>query len=123
MEMMDYLFYLQIPIVPPAGMVPYSLPPKFNPRHNDDLGKVALLFGMFGILCSPIISSMAGPLFGQMTWGLCLMSPFLAWTSLILGLLASFRGSKWGYLALIFGIINVFLTSWFIYAMLNAPGV
>ncbi len=59
----------------------------------------------------------------ELTYIACLLGPVLAWTSLILGLLASFRGSKWGYAALIFGIIGVFISSWIIIAILMAPGV
>jgi hypothetical protein len=105
------------------GQVPYPIPPKYDPRHNDNIGKVGLLFGVIGILSSPLLLGLLGSFYMGLTYIACLLGPVLGWTALILGLLASFRGSRWGYAALVVGIIGVFISSWIIIAILMAPGV
>ena len=124
MNILRPLSFLQVPMGPPVyGQVPYPVPPKYDPRHNDNIGKLGLLLGVFGIVSIPLLLGGLGSMFMEMTFLACLLGPVLSWTSLILGILASFRGSKWGYASLVIGIIGVFLASWIIFAILSAPGI
>jgi vacuolar-type H+-ATPase subunit I/STV1 len=123
MNQLVALSYIQIQAFPQPWAVPYPIPRKYDPRHNDNLGKLGLLLGVISLVSIPLMLGLLNTMYMASSSVMCLLVPVLAWTSLILGMLASFRGSKWGYGAIIIGVVGVFVTSWIIVAILSAPGV